>query len=126
MFDSEAEIFQTNFIRNFNNDINWIGNSADIEIPLTLLELNSMAVDIAKVLHNYPNANNSPECISFHLLKSVAKYIIKPSNIVAQQSFYASIFPKIWKHAILVVLHKSKGEGSRSHHCSDLSACVFV
>ena len=58
------------------------------------------------------NSSSSPDGISFKLLKAVMLRIIRPLNIIYQQSLNQGIFPRIWKHAVVIPLYK--GQGGRS------------
>ena len=45
------------------------------------------------------------------------------ANIIFQHSFYDGIFPKIWKHAIVLPLYKGKGSRSEPGSYRPISLC---
>ena len=47
---------------------------------------------VAEAMHNCSNSNSSPDGINFCLLKRIFRHVVKPLNIVCQQSFNAGVF----------------------------------
>ena len=69
---------------------------------------------VAEAMHNCFNSNSSPDGVSFCFLKRISRHVVRPLNIVCQQSFNAGVFPSRWKHAVIVPLYKGKGDRSFS------------
>ena len=78
---------------------------------------------VAEAMHNCSNANSCPEGISFCLRKRISRHVVRPLNIVCQQSLNAGVFPGRSKHAIIVPLYKEKGNRSFSSSYRPISLC---
>ena len=78
---------------------------------------------VTEAMHYCTNSNNSPDGISFCLLKRISRHVVRPLNIVNKQSFNAGVFPSRWKHAVIVPLYKEKGDRSFSSSYRPISLC---
>ena len=56
------------------------------------------------------NSDSSPDGISYRVLKSISQYIIRPLTIIFRLSISNDVFPKVWKHAVVLPLYKGKGD----------------
>ena len=63
---------------------------------------------VMETLKSFNNSSSSPEGISFKLLKAVMLRIIRPLDIIYQQSLNQGIFPRIWKLAVVIPLYKGR------------------
>ena len=84
---------------------------------------NCTPTDIAAALQLCPNSSNSPDYISFKLLKIIGKYIVYLLNIIYQHSLFEGSFPRIWKHAAVIPLFKRKGSRYSSANYRPISLC---
>ena len=89
----------------------------------TLAPFNCMPTDVAAALQSCPNSSSSPENISFKLLKIIGKYIVYPLDIVYQHSLFEGSFPRIWKHAAVILLFKGKSSRSSQANYRPISLC---
>ena len=104
-----AEIFVSEFSSNFSSTV-----CADKAVYIPYLEqrkpilslLNSTEFVVMEALKSCNNSSSSPDGISFKLLKAVMLRIIRPFNIIYQQSLNQGIFPRIWQHAVVIPLYK--------------------
>ena len=71
--------------------------------------INSTEFVVMEALKFYNNSSSSPNGISFKLLKAVMLRIIRPPNIIYQQSLNQGIFPRMWQHAAVISLYKGRG-----------------
>ena len=80
-------------------------------------------IAVMEALTCCPNSYSSPDGIPFKLLKLIAQFIFRPLNIVFQHSLFQGIFPKIWKIAIIIPLHKGYGDPSIPASYRPISLC---
>jgi hypothetical protein len=120
-----ADLFLTEFNRNFTLDPPFTVPSAPQVTPSAsqLALLNCTESAVADALRDCSNSCCCPDYISFKTLKSVAGLIIKPMSIIIQQSFHEGIFPKIWKHAVVIPLYKGRGSRSDVGSYRPISLC---
>jgi hypothetical protein len=83
-------------------------------------------MSVFDALKSAPNTSSSPDGISYRLLKEIANHIIYPLTVIGQQSFYASRFPAMWKHAAIIPLFKVRGLRAdvRSYRPISLCSCL--
>ena len=67
---------------------------------------------VKEALCQCSNSNSSPDGISFKNLKIIIGRILQLLSIIYQHLFYEGIFPRAWKHAVVLPLFK--GRGSRN------------
>ena len=88
------------FIREFAN---YYSSAACISFPSyqtsdssAQLIFNSAETAIVEALAvcPYSSSSSSHDGVTFKLLKSIMKYIVRPLNIIFQHSFYDGIFPQ--------------------------------
>ena len=87
------------------------------------LQLNSTEAIVAEAICSCPNSNACPDGVSHRLLKVVCKYDVRPLNIIFQQSLFTGSFLTIWKHAIVILLYKGKGDASHPSSYRPISLC---
>ena len=80
--------------------------------PRTLW-LNSTELAVAEALAACNNSSSMPDGISFKVLKTLPRQIIKPLNIIFQHSLLNSKFSLAWKHEVVIPLFKSRGKRSK-------------
>ena len=97
-------------------------STARAQFPL----LNSSETLILDAIRNCSNTNSSPDGVSFHLIKSIAKYIVQPLNMVFQHCFYECIFPSAWKCAVILPLYKGRGERNDVASYRPISLCACL
>lgn len=76
-----------------------------------------------EALHLCPNKASCPDGISFNLLKEISGLIASPLNTVFQHSLFEGIFPKAWKHAVVIPLYKGKGQRGSPENYRPISLC---
>jgi hypothetical protein len=122
--DSDAaEIFLSEFKKNFSIatdvreciDANKFQESA--------FQPYSTELRVAEALVNCSASSSSPDGISFKLLKAISQFIIRPLNIIFQQSLYAGKFPTSWKHAVIIPIYKGKGDRKSPSSYRPISLC---
>ena len=57
------------------------------------------------------------------MLKAIAKYIVQRLNVIYQYSLYEGVFPRAWKHAIVLPLFKNHGNRSDAESYRPISVC---
>ena len=107
-----ASVFLTEFSCNFSAVSNESLSDIMSDFNASQLYFNCNEQIVAEAMHNCSNSNSSPDGISFCLLKRISRYIVRPLNIVRQQSFNPGVFPSRWKHAVIAPLYKEKGDHS--------------
>ena len=60
---------------------------------------------ILETLKACSNSDSSPDGISCRVLKSISQYIIHELTIIFRLSISTSVFPKVWKHAVVLPLY---------------------
>ena len=78
---------------------------------------------VMEALHLCPNKASCPDGISFNLLKEISGLIASPLNTVFQHSLFEGIFPKAWKHAVVIPLSKGKGQRGSPENYRPISLC---
>ena len=78
---------------------------------------------VMEALHLCPNKASCPDGISFNLLKEISGLIASPLNTVFQHSLFEGIFPKAWKHAVVIPLYKGKGQRGSPENYRPISLC---
>ena len=104
----------TFFIREFANNYSSAACNSFLSFQTSdstaQLIFNNTESAIVEVLAACPNSSSSPDGVTFKLLKSITKYIVRHLNIIFQHSFYDGIFPQNWKHDIVITVYKGRGE----------------
>ena len=111
-----AEIFVSKFSSNFSSTVcedKTVYTPYLEQSKLILSLLNSSEFVVMEALKSCNNSSSSPDGISFKLLKAVMLRIKRPLKIIYQKSLNRGIFPHLWKHAVVIPLHK--GRGGRSY-----------
>ena len=116
--EEAAGVLLTEFSHNFSAVSNESLSDSMSDFNASQLYFNCNEQMVADAMHNYSNSNSSPDGISFCLLKRISRHVVKPLNIVCQQSFNAGVFPSRWKHTVIVPLYRPKGKGDRSFSSS--------
>lgn len=127
MTDSEAaESFSQNFAQNFSSSSSCALQNGNFRTDIKLQQFNCTERLVLETLKTCSNSNSSPDGISYKLLKSISKHILRPLNIIFQQSLHSGIFPSVWKHSVVMPLYKGKGEKSQptSYRPISLSSCI--
>ena len=72
------------------------------------------------------SSNSSPNGVSCNILKIFSRFVIRPLNIVFQQSLVAGVFPSVWKHAIIIPFYTGRGERTSpsSYRPISLRSCL--
>jgi hypothetical protein len=78
---------------------------------------------VADALKACPKSDSSPDGVSYKLLHMVRQHVIKPLNIIFQQSIFKGTFPTAWKHAIVLPLFKGKGDRAAAGSYRPISLC---
>ena len=97
MTDTEtAEILSREFAASFNTtrdqNFSHITIASSSEPQLSQFNCHEKLVWVA--IHQCSNSNSSPDGISFRLLKAVAKFIVRPLNVIYQHSLYEGVFSR--------------------------------
>ena len=115
-----AEIFASEFSSNFSSTV-----CVDKALYTPYLEqskpilslLNSTEFLVMEALKSCNNSLSSHDGISFKLL------IIRSLNIIYQKSLNQGIFPRIWKHAVVIPLYKGRDGRSCVSSYRPVSLC---
>jgi ribonuclease P/MRP protein subunit RPP40 len=123
--EDAADAFRREFSLNFSSDSNapLLLDNTNATSSEPNLVLNCSEVIVLEALARCPNTDSSPDGVSFKLLKSVARHIVRPLNIVYQHSLFEGTFPVVWKHAIIIPLYKGKGDRSSASSYRPISLC---
>ena len=78
---------------------------------------------VMEALINCPSSNSRPDGFSYNILKMISRFVIRPLNIVFQQSLAAGVFSSVWKHAIIIPLYKGRGERTSPSSYRPISLC---
>jgi hypothetical protein len=78
---------------------------------------------VAQALVGCPDSNSCPDGISYKILKMYSQFLVRPINIVFQQSMYSGTFPAVWKHAVIIPLYKGRGDRSVPSSYRPISLC---
>ena len=87
-----ASVFMTEFSRNFSAVSNESLSDIMSDFSASQLNFNCNEQIVAEATHICSNSNSSPDGISFYLLKRISRHVVRPLNIVCQQSFNAGVF----------------------------------
>ena len=98
--------------------------AVDLLSTNTSLWLNS--TELAAAEATCSNASSSPNGISFEILKTDSRQIIKPLNIIFQHSLQGGKFPLAWKHAVIIPLFKGRGKLSKVTAYRFISLCQCI
>ena len=92
--DQEAAgAFLTEFLRNFSAISNESPSDIMSDFNADQLYFNCNEQMVAEAMHNCSDSNSSPDGIRFCLLKRISRHVVRPLNIICQQSFNAGVFP---------------------------------
>ena len=91
-----------------------------VESICSLLSLTCREQAVAEAICSRSNSSSSPDGISYKLLKSVMRRIIRPLNIIY---IIHSIFPSAWKHVVVIPLYKEHGYTSDVSSYRPISLC---
>jgi hypothetical protein len=122
--DSDAtELLMQEFASNFllPTDV-WACVSANMSKE-SLLQINCSEQLVAEALKSCPNSNACPDGMSFRILKMFSHLLVRPLNIVFQQSLYTGTFPAVWKHSVILPLYKGRGQRSSPSSYRPISLC---
>ena len=78
---------------------------------------------VMEALIKCPSSNSSPDGVSYSILKMFSRFVIRPLNIVFQQSLAAGVLPSVWKHAIIIPLYTGRGERTSPLSYRSISLC---
>ena len=81
---------------------------------------------ILETLKACSNSDSSPDGISYRALKLISQYIIRPLTIIFRLSISTGVFPKVWKHAVVLPLNKSKGDRTVTTSYRPISLCSCI
>ena len=122
--DKEAAgIFIREFANNYSSAACISFPSFQRSDPSAQLIFNSTETAIVEALAACFNSSSSPDGVTFKLLKSIMKYIVRPSNIIFQHSFYDGIFPQNWKQGIVIPVYKGRGEHTTAASYRPITMC---
>ena len=119
-----ANVFLQEFTNNFASKRNSI--SERLHGSSSGLQLTCTEQLVFNALRCCPNTMSSTDNISFALLKNIQRHIIRPLNIIFQQSIFSGEFPAIWKRAIVMPLYKGRGDRycPKSYRPISKSSCL--
>ncbi len=121
-----AEAFLCEFSNNFSKATDALSLTSDVSVDggqQSLFTFNCTEADVMAALIACPIADSSPDGLSYRLLKAVAGCIIRPLNIIFQQSLFSGIFPRVWKTAVVLPLYKGRGNRSDISSYRPISLC---
>ena len=121
-----AEAFQAQFVTNFSPAFG-AGHQIDVnntDVQGFMPTCNERL--IFEVMKACSNSDSSPDGISYKLLKAISQYIIRPLNIIFQQSIFNGIFPSVWKRAVVLPLYKGKGDRAIAASYRPISLCSCI
>ena len=81
---------------------------------------------ILETLNACSNSDSSPDGISYRVLKSISQYISHPLTIIFRLSISTGVFPKVWKHAVVLPLYKGKGDRTVATSYRPISLCSCI
>jgi hypothetical protein len=118
-----ADMFAHEFSKNFSgrSDVRAIVTN-NINYETDFMPYSSELL-IREALTSCSTSNSSPDGISYNLIKQYCYFIIRPLNIVFQQSLAAGKFPSVWKHATIIPLYKGRGDSSSPSSYRPISMC---
>ena len=90
-----AEMMVREFTKNFSPCIVSTQSTNMTSASPCQLQLNSTQAMVAEAISSCPNSNACPDGVSYKLLKAVCKYVVRPLNIIFQQSLFTCSFPTI-------------------------------
>ena len=111
------------FLKNFSNASTNVCQAVDLLSMKTSLWLNSAELAVVEALAACSNLSTSPDGISFKILNTVSRQIIKPLNITFQHSLHDSEFPLAWKHVVIIPLFKDHRKRSEVTAYCPISLC---
>ena len=123
-----ADIFSHEFSKNYSAPTN-------VQVPVVTEPMmdsdasptfNCSEGAVLEALKACSNSSSSPDGISYRLLKYIAGSILRPLNIVFQHALNDGIFPRVWKHAIVVPLYKGRGDRSAASSYRPISMCSCI
>jgi hypothetical protein len=120
-----AELFKHEFSKNFSA----VSSSTCLNAShstLSRFQLNCNERLVAAAIASCSNSNCSPDGISYKLLKMYSHLLVRPLNIVFQQSLFTGCFPAAWKHAIVIPLYKGRGDRSSTASYRPISLCSCI
>ncbi len=121
-----AEAFLEEFSTNFSRSTDASATEATRATPSAecpILSLTCSEAAVLAVLKSCPNSGSSPDGISYTLLKEVAAFIVRPLNIICQQSLFTGVFPHAWKRAVVIPLYKGRGDRCSTSSYRPISLC---
>ena len=81
---------------------------------------------IIETLKACSNSDFSSDEISYRLVKSISQYIMRPLTIIFRLSISTGVFPKVWKHAVVLPLYKGKGYRTVTTSYRPISLCSGI
>ena len=119
-----AEAFSREFTANFSTAAAQPAAIDEIsQLPSTLSQFNCTEGDIIAALKSCSSSNSSPDGISYRIIKSVARYILYPLKVISQHSFHDSVFPSIWKQAVVIPVYKGRDDRAAVQSYRPISLC---
>ena len=90
-----------------------------------LSQFNCSVTDILNAIHSCPNSSSSLDSSFFGLIKATFDVISEPLTIIYQHSLQESVFPDVWRGAVIIPLYKVKGKRdlTSSYRPTSLGQC---
>ena len=105
-----ADALMLEFCRNFASVTDASACLVDNVHKTSRFQTNCQELIVAEAIANCSASNASPDSISYSFLKKFSQYLVRPLNIVFQQSMFVRKFPSMWKHTIIILLYKGRGD----------------